>query len=169
MNISIPEFAMVLLIGVSGSGKTTFARRHFLATEIISSDHCRALICDDENDQSVNREAFEILHLIAAKRLAHRNLTVIDATNVQPEARRSLLDLAMQFEAPTIAIILDVDEAIFLRQNENRQHRVVDREIIFQQRQSLQESLEILPQEGFQSIYLLTTPEEIDAVKIQRI
>jgi predicted kinase len=94
MNISIPEFSFVVLIGASGSGKSTFARTHFLPTEIISSDFCRGLVSDDENNQEATKDAFDVLHYIAGKRLARMKLVVVDATNVQPEARKPLIALA---------------------------------------------------------------------------
>ena len=88
MNIKIPELSLVLLIGPSGCGKSTFGRAHFKPTEVISSDFCRGLISDDENDQASTKEAFELLHFILRKRLAAGRLTVVDATNVQPESRK---------------------------------------------------------------------------------
>ncbi|MHC4565582.1 MAG: AAA family ATPase [Planctomycetota bacterium] len=94
MNIKIPKLSLVVLIGPSGSGKSTFASRHFLPTEVLSSDYCRALVSDDQNDQRVTNEAFEVMHFIARKRLAAGKLTVIDATNVQPESRKPLVQLA---------------------------------------------------------------------------
>src|SRR5579883_1462190 len=106
MQLTIPELSLVLLIGPSGAGKSTFARRHFRPTEVLNSDHCRALVRDDETDQSATRDAFEVLHLIAAKRLAAGRLTVIDATNVQPEARRPLLAVARQYHCLPVAIVL---------------------------------------------------------------
>lgn len=93
-DITIPTFSLVILIGASGSGKSTFARLHFKPTEILSSDACRVLVADDENDLSATGDAFDVLHFIAGKRLAARWLAVVDATNVQPEARKPLLDLA---------------------------------------------------------------------------
>src|SRR5207244_3605562 len=94
MNIAIPELSLVVLIGASGSGKSTFARSHFASTEILSSDACRGLVSDDENDQAATNDAFEVLHYIAAKRLARGRLAVVDATNVQPESRKPLVALA---------------------------------------------------------------------------
>src|SRR5262245_4563184 len=108
MKITLPEFALVVLIGASGSGKSTFARTHFLPTETISSDFCRGLVSDDENDQAATKDAFEVLHYIAAKRLANMKLTVIDATNVQTEARQPLLNLARECHAVPVAIVLDL-------------------------------------------------------------
>jgi len=96
MEIKIPELALVVLIGPSGSGKSTFARHHFKATEIISSDTCRGMVSDDENDQSATKDAFEVLQFIAARRLRAGHLTVIDATSVQPEARKPLVALARE-------------------------------------------------------------------------
>src|ERR1043166_2376086 len=97
MKISIPNLSLVVLIGPSGSGKSTFARRHFLPTEVLSSDACRGMVSDNENDQSATADAFEILHFIAARRLALGRLTVVDATNVQPEARAPLVALARKY------------------------------------------------------------------------
>ena len=91
MKITIPKLSLVVLIGPSGSGKSTFARKHFLPTEVLSSDCCRGLVSDDENNQAATNDAFEVLHFIAAKRLALGRLTVVDATNVQPEARKPLV------------------------------------------------------------------------------
>ena len=107
MHITIPKLSLVVLIGPSGSGKSTFARRHFLPTEVLSSDACRAMVSDDENDQAVTKDAFEVLHFIAAKRLALGRLTVIDATNVQPEARKPLVELARQYHCLPVAIVLE--------------------------------------------------------------
>ncbi|MBS1812380.1 MAG: AAA family ATPase [Acidobacteria bacterium] len=168
MQITLPDVSLVLLIGVSGSGKSTFARQHFAPTEIVSSDHCRALICDDENNQTVNQDAFELLHLIATKRLAHRKLTVIDATNVQSQARQFLLGVAAAAQIPAVAIVLNVESTIAFQQNEQRSHRIVDQEVILQQQQDLQAALANLSQEGFHSIYVLTTPTEIAATSILR-
>src|SRR3954467_849435 len=112
MKLTIPELALVTLVGVSGSGKSTFARRHFKATEILSSDACRALVSDDENSQAATKDAFEVLHFIAAKRLAAGRLTVVDATNVQETARKPLLALARQFHALPVAIVFDLSERI---------------------------------------------------------
>src|ERR1700741_58754 len=110
MHISIPNLSLVVLIGPSGSGKTTFARKHFLPTEVLSSDACRGMVSDDENNQAVTNEAFALLHFIAAQRLALGRLTVIDATNVQPEARKPLVELARKFHCLLVAIVLNLPE-----------------------------------------------------------
>src|SRR5258708_31296730 len=104
MNITIPELSLIALIGISGSGKSTFARKHFKPTEILSSDFCRGLVSDDENSQAATEEAFDVLHYIAGKRLATGRLTVVDATNVQREARQPLGELARQYHMLPVAI-----------------------------------------------------------------
>jgi len=94
------------MIGPSGCGKSSFARAHFKPTEVLSSDFCRGLVSDDENAQAATKDAFEVLHFIARKRLAAGRLTVVDATNVQPEARKPLVALAREFHVLPVAIVL---------------------------------------------------------------
>src|SRR5437588_12636975 len=120
MKITIPELALVVLIGPSGCGKSTFARKHFKATEVLSSDYCRGLVSDDENDQAATKDAFDVLHYIAGKRLAAGRLTVVDATNVQPEARRPLVALAKEHDVLPVAIVLDLPESVCTQRNVGR-------------------------------------------------
>lgn len=82
----------MVLCGASGSGKSTFARCHFVSTEAVSSDYCRALVSDDETDQSSTAAAFELLHHIIDKRLKFGRLAVVNA-NVKTEDRKGLLEL----------------------------------------------------------------------------
>src|SRR5436309_1072687 len=110
--IDVPALSLVVLVGASGSGKSTFARKHFLPTEVLSSDFCRGLVSDDENDQAATKAAFEVLHFIAGKRLAAGRLTVIDATNVQPEARKPLVALAREYHVLPVAIVLNLPERL---------------------------------------------------------
>src|ERR671927_596380 len=112
MKVTIPELSLVVLVGPSGCGKSTFARTHFKATEVLSSDFCRGLVSDDENDQRATDDAFDVLHFIAAKRLAAARLTVVDATNVQAEARRPLVALARQYHCLPVAIVFDLPERV---------------------------------------------------------
>src|SRR3954468_10886499 len=123
MKLSLPKLSLVVLIGPSGSGKSTFARRHFKPTEVLSSDFCRGMVSDDETDQSVTKEAFEVLRFIAGKRLALGRLTVVDATNVQPEARKPLVELARQYHCLPVAVVLDLPEKICHERNNARADR----------------------------------------------
>jgi protein phosphatase len=168
MRITIPKLSLLLLIGASSCGKSSFAKKHFLPTEIVSSDYCRALVSDDENDQSVTREAFEVLHLITAKRLALGRLTVIDATNVQPEARRPLLALALEYDVIPIAILLNLPEQICQERLKARLDRNFEAAVISQQMEHMQRSLPNLKSEGFNFIYELKTVEEIESTVIER-
>lgn len=168
MKITIPEFALVLLIGPSGSGKSTFGRTHFKATEVLSSDFCRGLVSDDENDQSATQDAFAVLHFIAARRLAAGKLTVIDATSVQPEARKPLLALAREYHCMPIAIVFNLPEQVCQERNRQRPDRQFGPHVVRQQRQQLHRSLAQLRNEGFHHIYTLNTPEQVSAVEITR-
>src|SRR5512146_831583 len=123
MEIKIPKLSLVVLMGTSGAGKSTFARKHFLPTEILSSDYCRSLVSDDENNQAATTDAFEVLHFIARKRLAAGRLTVVDATNVQPEARKLLVELAREFHCLPVALALNLPEKLCHERNQGRADR----------------------------------------------
>jgi len=168
MEIKIPELALVVLIGTSGSGKSTFARKHFLATEIISSDYCRGLVADDENDQSATKDAFEVLHFIASKRLAAGRLTVVDATNVQPEARKPLIELARRFHCLPVALVLDVPEGTCHERNKQRPNRDFGPHVVRNQRSQLRRSLGHLQKEGFRHVTVMRSVEEIDSATLVR-
>src|SRR5579871_5091788 len=149
MNLKIPELSLVVLIGASGSGKSTFARRHFLPTETLSSDFCRGLVSDDENSQAATNDAFDVLHYIAGKRLAAGRLVVVDATNVQPEARKALVALAKRHHVFAVAIVLDVPEAVCAERNASRPDRDFGPHVLRNQRSQLRRSLSGLRREGF--------------------
>jgi protein phosphatase len=168
MKFTIPELSFVVLIGVSGSGKSTFARKHFKATEILSSDYCRGLVSDDENSQAATKDAFEVLHFIARKRLAAGKLTVVDATNVQPESRKSLVAIAREFHCLPVAIVLDLPERVAHDRNKTRPDRDFGPHVIRQQSQQLHRSLRGLEREGFRHVHVLKSLEEIEAAVIER-
>ena len=168
MKITLPRLSLVVLIGASGSGKSTFAARHFRATEVLSSDACRALVSDDENDQAATKDAFDVLHFIAGKRLAGGKLVVVDATSVQREARRPLVELARAHHVLPVAILFDVPEKLCLERNAGRPDRDFGPRVVRRQRSELKRSLKGLSREGFRRVFVLRTPEEIDAVEIER-
>jgi protein phosphatase len=169
MHIKIPKLSLVVLVGPTGSGKSTFARRHFRPTEILSSDACRGMVSDDESDQTVTNDAFEVLHFIAAKRLALGRLTVIDATNVQPEARKPLVELARRYHCLPVAIVLDLPERVCQERNRGRPDRDFGPHVIRNQKSQLRRSLRGLQREGFRHVFLLETPEEVEAAIVQRV
>lgn len=169
MKISIPNLSLVVLIGPSGAGKSTFARRHFRPTEILSSDACRAMVGDDENDQTVTKDAFEVLRFIAGKRLALGRLTVIDATNVQPEARKPLVELARQYHCLPVAIVLDLPERVCHERNRGRDDRNFGEHVVRNQKARLRRSFRGLRKEGFRHVFALVTPEEVEAAIVERV
>jgi protein phosphatase len=168
MILKIPELAVVALVGPSGSGKSTFARKHFRATEVLSSDFCRGLVCDEENSQAATNDAFEVLHFIASKRLAAGKLVVIDATNVQPEARKPIIALARQFHCIPAAIVFDLPEKLCQERNRSRPDRDFGPHVIRQQSRQLRNALRLLEREGFRHVHILRSPEEVDAAEVVR-
>ncbi|MGC4949420.1 polynucleotide kinase-phosphatase [Streptomyces sp. DT224] len=165
--LPVTDLSLVVLVGASGSGKSTFARRHFKPTEVISSDFCRGLVADDENDQSASKDAFDVLHYIAGKRLAAGRLTVVDATNVQPEARRQLVRVAREYDVLPIAIVLDLPEEVCLARNAARPDRAdMPRHVIQRHRRELRRSLRGLEREGFRKVHILRSEEEAEQAEV---
>lgn len=168
MKIDIPELCLVLLVGASGSGKSTFARRHFLPTEIVSSDYCRAILADDENDQSVTKDAFELLNLIVAKRLKLGRTVVVDATNVQPMARKNLIEIAKDYHTFSVAIVFDLPEAVLLERHAGRTDRHFGDQVIRRQQQELKKSLRGLEKEGLRFVHVVKNESDADSAVINR-
>ncbi|MEW2085727.1 polynucleotide kinase-phosphatase [Streptomyces sp. NPDC005283] len=165
--LPVTDLSLVVLIGATGSGKSTFARKHFKPTEVISSDFCRGLVADDENDQSASGAAFDVLHYIAGKRLAAGRLTVVDATSVQPESRRQLVQLARQYDVLPIAIVLDIPEEVCAERNAVRPDRAgMPRHVIQRHRRELRRSLRGLEREGFRKVHILRSVEEVESAEV---
>lgn len=161
--LPVTDLSLVVLVGASGSGKSTFARRHFKPTEVISSDFCRGLVADDENDQSASRDAFDVLHYIAGKRLAAGRRTVVDATSVQQDSRRQLIDLAKRYDVLPIAIVLDVPEEVCAERNAARTDRAdMPRRVIQRHIRELRRSLRHLEREGFRKVHVLRGTQEVE-------
>jgi len=168
VRLEIPQLSLVVLIGVSGSGKSTFGRTHFLPTEVVSSDFCRGLVSDDENAQDATGDAFELLHYIAGKRLERGRLTVVDATNVQTEARRPLVALARRYHVLPVAIVFDLPERLCQDRNSSRPDRDFGPHVIRNQQRQLRRGLRGLKREGFRQIHVLDSPEAVEAAVIER-
>ncbi|MFA0963938.1 polynucleotide kinase-phosphatase [Roseivirga sp. BDSF3-8] len=162
--ISIPELSLVVLVGISGSGKSTFARRHFGPYEVISSDQCRAMVSNDENNQQATGDAFELLNHLATIRLRRGLLTVVDATNTQSESRRPFLSLAREHHCLPVAIVLDIPEKVCRVRNSSREDRDLSRHVITQQRSQLRRSIKTLKREGFRHIHVLKSVEEVETL-----
>lgn len=168
MKINIPEFCLVVLIGPSGSGKSSFGRKHFKPTEVISSDFCRGLVSDDENNQACTGDAFDVLNFIVAKRLAARKLTVIDATNVNAEDRKGLVKLARDYHCLPVAIVFDLPEKLCHDRNKNRPDRDFGEHVVRKQHAAMRKSLRGLEREGFRYIFKLPSEEAVNEVETER-
>jgi predicted kinase len=167
--ISVPADALILLVGIAASGKSTFARAHFLPTEILSSDGLRAMITDDPTAQGATDDAFDLLHRVLAMRLRRGRLTVVDATNVEAWARAELVAVARRHRRPSVAIVLDLPLAIALERNTTRPAPRPPPGALRRQHRWLSDSLVTLPDEGFAAVHRLRSAEEVDGARIERV
>ncbi|MGB3373166.1 MAG: polynucleotide kinase-phosphatase [Rhodococcus sp. (in: high G+C Gram-positive bacteria)] len=151
----LPDLSLVVLVGISGSGKSSFAAEHFGPYETVSSDTCRGIVSDDPNQQSATKDAFELLEFIVAKRLAAGRLTVVDATNVQPAARKAFVKLAREYDVLPVAVVLDVPESVCAQRNAAREDRTFGRDVLRRQHQQLTRSMRGLSKEGFRAVHVL--------------
>lgn len=165
--IELPPRALVLLVGTSGAGKSSFARGHFAPTQIVSSDFLRGVVRDDETDMDASADAFEVLRLVVDKRLGAGRFTVVDATNVRSRDRAPLIARAKAHGAPLVAIVFDVDAATCIARNDARGDRPNSRVYVMRQRANLERSLEELASEGFVAVHVLPAPS-IDDVVVRR-
>lgn len=171
--LHLPDPSLVVLVGAAGAGKSTFAARHFAPDEVLSSDAFRALVSGDAADQSATRPAFAALHRAVVARLRSRLLSVIDATNVQPHARRSLVARAAEAGVPVVAIVLDLPAEVVLARNASRQAAaVVPEQAVRAQLDALAATLAAGPAvawAGFDAVHALRSPAEVDAVVVRRV
>lgn len=168
MNITVPELALVVLIGASGSGKSTLARRLFKPTEILSSDTFRAWVSNDENNQECTGDAFDVLHFVARKRLARGLLTVVDATNVRSEDRRPLVQLAREFHCLPVAIVVDTPEHVCHDRNALRPDRDFGPHVVHNQRAALRRDMRNLEREGFRHVFVLRSQNDVENATLAR-
>ena len=166
MQIELPEFSLILLVGPGAAGKTTFAGKHFLPTQVLSSDAFRGMVCDDENEQSVTKDAFELLYHTAEKRLAHRRTTVIDATNLQRNDRKRMLELAKAQNVHTAAIVFHLPESVIRERNLARKDRRLPEAVLKSQLMALRSGMRKFKKEGFRFVYVLDSEEEIENAEI---
>ncbi|HJQ27567.1 MAG TPA: AAA family ATPase [Blastocatellia bacterium] len=167
-SITIPRNTLVLLVGPAGCGKSSFAAKHFWPTQIVSSDRCRAMICDDAANQAITPLAFDLMHSIIEMRLRLGRLTVADATNLKREDRRPLVRLARRAGFNTAAIVFNLPLEVCLERNQRRR-RVVPAEAIALQYELLRETLSTISREGFSYHWVLDEAAASQvAVKIGR-
>ncbi|MEM9812141.1 MAG: polynucleotide kinase-phosphatase [Pseudomonadota bacterium] len=167
--VTIPDFALVVLIGPTGSGKSSFAATHFRETEIVSSDRCRALVSDDETDLAATTDAFDLLTYTAGVRLKRRLLTVIDATSVKREDRAALVALARRHHALPVALVLDIDPAVCHARNRGRPNRDFGDHVPRKHSTALRRGLRGLQKEGFRQVHIMRSPAEVEALSIARV
>ena len=168
MELTVPDPALVLLVGPSGSGKSTFGLRHFKQSEIISSDLLREMISDDPSNQDASAEAFRVLAIVVNSRLKRRLTTVIDATNLRAANRRRFRHLASRYGVPVVAIAFDFPPDTFVAHNRSRPDRNVDEEVVRDQASRMRETMASLPLEDYAALFVFRDPAAAEDATVTR-
>jgi predicted kinase len=155
VRITVPDPALVLLVGPSGSGKSTFAAEHFRPTEIVSSDSMRAMLSDDAGDQAASAEAFQVLSMVVNGRLKRRLTTVVDATNLRAASRRQYHKIAGRYGISTVAIAFELSVRTYRERNARRVDRSVPDFVVEDQAARMAAALADLPGEGYAATFVL--------------
>ncbi|MEL6181722.1 MAG: AAA family ATPase, partial [Myxococcota bacterium] len=121
---TIPQSAVVVLAGIAGSGKSTWAQQWFRDTEILSSDQLRAMLTDDEEHRSCSGDAFKMLKTLLDLRLTYGRRVVVDATSLKREARRPYLEAAKAHHVPAMLVWFDIPEEVCRRRQHQRRRKV---------------------------------------------
>lgn len=166
--LELPDFALVVLIGATGSGKSCFAAKHFKSTEVVSSDRCRGMVSDDETDQSVSADAFDLMRTMIEKRLKHRRLAVVDATNVRAADRKGWIELARRWHALPVAIVVDPGISVCIERNRLRPERPFGGDVVRRMASEIRHGLRGLQREGFRRVWQLDSEAAIDAATVTR-
>lgn len=162
--IMLPRRTLMVLCGPAGSGKSTFSgkfverhKEHGLRpTTVVSSDYCRAVICDDETNQQVNRDTFDLFHYIIHKRMFQGRFTIADSTALLVEARRNLLAVAQRHHYATCLLVFNFPlETYIERDSHQARGRTVGTQVVAYHFGLLQQALLAIPQEGWNHIYIL--------------
>ncbi len=171
--IILPQRTLIALCGPAGSGKSTFANKFieqaqgYRATTIVSSDYCRALICDDETNQQVNRDTFDLFYYLIDKRMLQNRLTIADSTALQAEARQKLLDLAQRHHYFTCLFVFNMSFATCMLHDQHQSRgRVVGEQVITYHLNLLQQALRVIPQEGWGQVHILDEQHMPGAITI---
>jgi predicted kinase len=156
--IKVPRRTLLVLCGPAGSGKSTFAAQRFQPSIIVSSDHCRELICDDVTNQQINRDTFDLFYYIINKRMYNSRFTVADSTALHSEPRQRLRELARRHGYLACLLIFNVMEATCRQRNQGRE-RKVEEYVIPYHATLLQQVLLDAPNEGWDQIHVLKEGE----------
>jgi predicted kinase len=166
--LELPDRSLVVLIGAAGSGKSTFAHRHFRPGEIVSSDECRARVSGNAYDPSASADVFELLRSLVADRLAAGKLTVVDATNTAAEHRAPLVRLARLHEFTPVAVVLAMPEEVVQARNAGRPERAISPFVVRSHARAVRRSVPRLRTEGFATVYVLASANDVDAATVVR-
>src|SRR5258708_35273394 len=103
--VTVPDPALVVLVGPSGSGKSTWAAARYRPSEIVGSDQLRGIVGSGEHDLDASADAFTLLDQIVAARLRRGLTTVVHTLGLDAERRRYHLDLARRAGLPAGAVL----------------------------------------------------------------
>jgi alkanesulfonate monooxygenase SsuD/methylene tetrahydromethanopterin reductase-like flavin-dependent oxidoreductase (luciferase family)/predicted kinase len=163
VKLRLPDPCLVVLVGVAGSGKTTWATSRFGSWRVVSSDALRAVVGLHEHDQRASKDAFAVLERIVDARLRRRFTTVIDTIGLDPKRRAEWIALARRRGVPIHALVLGIEDRLARSRNRERD-RPVPSAIMSGQLRSFPTAVAALDDEGFDGVHHVNDADEVELV-----
>ena len=120
----LPDPALVVLVGVAGSGKSTWALAHYRRAELVSSDELRGIVGSGPADLDASDDAFDLLERIVAARLSRGLTTVVDTLGLDPVRRLAWRDAARAVGMAAVVVLVDTPGEECRRRNALRDRPV---------------------------------------------
>ncbi|HEX2900398.1 MAG TPA: polynucleotide kinase-phosphatase, partial [Bacteroidia bacterium] len=168
MEIKLPDFVLVLLVGPSGSGKSHFAETHFPAAEVIAQRQFEAMLSDDGSDEALHEETLKLMHQAIELRLKYKKACVVDAPLLTQDSRKELRRLSKKYHCKAVAIVFQIPAQVCITRNAKRSDGDPGAQLVRSQMGKMERIGKDLEEEGFKSQFLIGPEQDASSIFLTR-